>query len=164
MRRVLGEHRLQHELELFGGCRVELAVELGQVTADFLQRFRRTCEAFDARVGCFSAIGLEVLEFLVKFFPWAEPDVFDFDITAWLETGKGYHLVGEICDLDWFPHVENEDFATGALGAALQHKAHRLGYGHEESYDVRVSYSDRSAIGDLAFEDRDDTAGGAEYI
>ncbi len=64
--------------------------------------------------------------------------------------------MSKVNNLDWFPHVKDEDFTSMSHGASFEHESAGLGDEHEVTDDVGMSDLDWSAFLDLLAEDRDD--------
>lgn len=143
---------------------MEATLEIGEQIANLVQSLAVGNEAHDLGVSCGGGVLGFVAEFLEKFLSGTQADELDVDILIRFEAAKFDELAGEIDNFDWFAHVEDEDFAAGALSGGLENESGGFRDGHEIAGDIGVSDFDWTASGNLLFEDRNDAAGGAQDV
>jgi hypothetical protein len=100
----------------------------------------------------------------VQLLAGADADELDRDVALRLPAREPDHVVREVHDLHRLAHVEHEDVAALADRPGLDDELYGLRDGHEVALHVRVRDRDRPAPGDLAPEERDDAARGAEHV
>ncbi len=109
--------------------------------------------------------GLVVLlveeEFLVELFAGPEACADDFLLAGAVEAD---HLFGQVLDLDGLAHIQDEELAALGHGGGLEDQGGGFGDGHEVADDLRVGQGDRAAGFDLALEDGDHGAVGAQDV
>src|SRR5581483_3288809 len=103
-------------------------------------------------------------QLLVQLLPGANADELDRDVAVRLLAGEADHLSGELEDRDRLAHVEDEHLAGAPDRAGLHDQRDRLRDRHEVARHLRVGDADRPAPLDLAAEDRDHAAAGAEHV
>ena len=100
-------------------------------------------------------------EFFVELLSGAETGVDDLLLAGAVELD---HLGGQVPDSDRFAHVQDEEFVAFGDGNRLENKGSRFRYRHEVTDDIRTGNGHRTAGTDLALEDRDDRAVGAQDV
>ena len=100
-------------------------------------------------------------DLLVEFLAGPESGVFDFDIFS---AAQSNHLLGQVGNLHWTSHIEDENLAALTLGASLKNKLAGLGNEHEIAYDVGMGHRDRASKANLLLEEGNDGAIGVEHI
>src|SRR3569833_75050 len=90
--------------------------------------------------------------------------VANLDVLVRTETRKRDQVSGEVHDPNRLAHIENEDLATFAHGASLQHQLARLGNGHEVSRHVGMGHGHGTASRDLLSEDRNHASRRTENV
>ena len=93
---------------------------------------------------------LIVQNFLEEFLSISESNVLDVDA---IYSRKGYHTLCQIGDADWLAHIEDENLASLTHGSRLQYQLAGFWNEHEETDDVRMGDSDRTAHRYLLLED-----------
>src|SRR5690348_12559175 len=102
-------------------------------------------------------------QLLVELLSGAEAGELDPDVVR-AQSGKPDHVARQVEDLDGFAHLQHEDLAVVSHQARLEHELRGLGDQHEITGNLRVSYRERAAAGDLLAKLGDDAAGAAEHV
>jgi hypothetical protein len=91
-------------------------------------------------------------------------DHLNHDVSVGLPARQANHLSREVENRDRLAHVEHEDAATTTDRAGLDDELNGFRDRHEVARHLRVGQRQRPALRDLATEDRDHRAGGAEDV
>ena len=102
--------------------------------------------------------------FLIQLFAWTQACILDFDIHVRFEAGEADQVPSQGVDLHRLAHIQDEDFPALGVGAGLHHQAHRLRDGHEIADNVRMGHGHGAALLNLAAEQGDDGAVGAQDV
>ena len=138
-----------------------------ELVEPFLEPFRvdgRPRGAEDLRVRCRPDLLAVGPELLVQLLARADADERDRDVRLRILAREADHVDGQVEDLHRLAHVEHVDLAAAADRAGLHDERHRLRDGHEVARHLRMSHRHRTALLDLAAEDRDHAAGGVEDV
>lgn len=100
-------------------------------------------------------------DLLVELLPVPQAGVLDLHA---LRPAQLDHATRQVGDAHRLAHVEDEDLAALALRAGLKDQLAGLGNQHEVPYDVGIRHRHRAAGLDLALENRDHGAVGAEDV
>src|SRR5919109_193721 len=107
-------------------------------------------------------VGVE--EVLVKLLAGTPPDLLDRDVDVRPQTRQLDHVAGELLDRHGLAHLEHEHLAAPAQRPGADDELDGLGDGHEVARHPAVGERHGAAHRDLAAEDRDDGARGAEDV
>ena len=58
-------------------------------------------------------------QLLEQFFAWPQPGEADLDVFVWLQTSEFDHLAGQIDDLHWLSHIQNENLSSSPQSSPL---------------------------------------------
>jgi hypothetical protein len=81
-----------------------------------------------------------------------------------VEITKRDQLSSQIGDPDRLAHTQHHHLARLPNHSLLNHVARRFRNGHEEANDVQVGHGDRTTLGNLFLELRDDAATGTQHV
>lgn len=103
-------------------------------------------------------------QLLEELLPRADAGVDDLDILPRLEAREAYQVFGEVGNLHWLAHVEDEDSSVVLHASGLQDELRGLGDGHEVARHVGVGDGDGPSSADLLLEGGDNAPPAAEDI
>src|SRR5262245_7891455 len=95
---------------------------------------------------------------------WPEAGIGDSDVVAGRFATETDHLFGEVADLYWVAHIQDEDLAVTIESHSTKNELARLGDGHEIAGDLRIGYRYRSTPFYLRLKQGYHASGGAEHI
>ncbi len=103
-------------------------------------------------------------ELFIKFFAFAQTGKDNFNIHIRFLAGKADQVARHLGNFYGRSHAQNKNLAAFAHRARLQNHLCRFGYGHKETVDFRMRDRDRSALFDLAAEQRNNGTGRPDHI